>query len=115
MRDNNPFGDPFTSMFGDMFDTGFDATVDGDYSEETTLAIKMFKASETLDEFLDYIEDNDIDIEDFQSPRYIESAETDELTVLFGMMRFATSLERLNDHVTDDDNPFRMDDDNPFR
>lgn len=109
---NQATSGPMGGLFGPMMDTFmFNDDVDDAPSQEVKIAVRMMKAGNALVEFMEYVEDNDIDLVDLDE-RGISHLSYEEKVVIYGFMSIGDGLERLSEHYDDDDedNPFKVSD-----
>lgn len=95
-----------TSM-GAMMGLGF-RQFDPEPSEEVKLAKRMMMAGNAIEDFVDYIEENDIDFANIDQREVLEM-DHEERIVLHGFMATSGGFQRLGEALDDDD------DDNPFK
>jgi len=105
-------GSPMAGMFGSMFDGFmFDGDVSDEPSQELKIAIRMMKAGSALNEFMEYVEEEDMDLEGLDE-HDMQSLDYEQRLIVYGFMSMAEGLEKLGDHFEDedDDNPFKVSD-----
>jgi hypothetical protein len=96
-------------MFSPMFDNlMFSGDVSHEQSQELKIAIRMMKAGSALNEFMDYVEEHDIELTDI-GEEDMQELTYEQRMIVFGFISMAEGLEKLGHHVEDDD------DDNPFK
>lgn len=104
-------GSPMAGMFGSMFDSFmFNGDVSDEPSQELKIAIRMMKAGSALNEFMEYVEAEDMDLEGLDE-HDMQSLDYEQRLIVFGFMSMAEGLEKLGEHFEDDDdNPFKVSD-----
>jgi hypothetical protein len=100
-------GGIFGSMLGSAMGMQFSA-VDTEPSPEVKLAPRMMMAGNAIEEFVEYVEENDMDLDELDEQMMVEM-DSDDRTVLYGFMSMNNGLVRLGELFEDDD------DDNPFK
>jgi hypothetical protein len=100
-------GGIFGSMLGSAMGMQFSA-VDTEPSPEVKLASRMMMAGNAIEEFVEYVEENDMDLDELDEQMMVEM-DSDDRTVLYGFMSMNNGLVRLGELFEDDD------DDNPFK
>ena len=104
------FGQPMAGMFGSFSEFTGDAT--SGPSEETEVAIKLIKSADAINQFAEYLEENDIDINDLTKSD-VSGLTFEQQMMLSSFTMMAQSLEQITEQYDDsnDDNPFRKDGD----
>mgnify|MGYP000016932553 CR=1 FL=1 len=94
-----------------MSDHTFTDGIDVEPSEEVKIAIRLMKAGNALDEFIEYIEEENIDLTDREAFAN-EDFDADQMMVLYGYFAFNQKVSELAEILDDDsdESPFKVSD-----
>lgn len=115
-ENNDPF-DEFEDVFEDMsvddiMVPSFGADVTYEESEATKVAIRTIKAANAVRDLADWLEENDVDLDEMRTASGLMEADPDEFVVVNAMSTYGQATDRLADVLEGDDTD---DEHNPFR
>lgn len=96
------------STFGMMGST-FDTAVDDEPSEEIEIAVRLVKSTAALHQFLDYVDEHDIDPTEI-TMRDMEKLDYEQQLLVMSFSMMANGMVRFGEMFDDgdDDNPFKV-------
>lgn len=98
-----------TGFFNPMEMLATGDTTGGTRSEGVDIAVRLVEAGGALNDFVDYLDKNDIDVAELDQ-REMMNLEYEQMAVVFGFIAMNDGMQSLREHFEDDD-----DDDNPFK